>query len=622
MAKDLDTDKRVYIIVGIVVIVIFIYILQLFNLQILSGDYKNFAEGNAFFNKTIYPQRGILTDRNGKLMVTNQSTYDIVFVPREVQPFDTLNFARMVSLSVEDLKKKFNDVRFLANGKVNPGYSRYTLQTLITQISVEDAAILQEKLYQFPGFDLQKRYLRKYNYPNAGLLLGYVAELSGREVEADKYYKRGDYGGKTGIESSYETYLRGEKGTEILLRDAHGRIKGSYENGRLDKSAISGKEITLSLDIELQAYGEKLMQNKIGSIVMIEPSTGEILALVSSPGYDPSLLQGRDYSKNYFELEKNPLKPLFNRATQAAYPPGSTFKVPQGLVFLEEGAVTKDVKYPCAGGYIPLGGKPKCHGHASPLSIEYAIATSCNAYFPYGLTNMLSNRTKYKDINAAFDVWEKHMHSFGFGNRLGIDIPYEQSGSIPDSEFYTKIHKTENWKPANIISIAIGQGEIIVTPIQMANFAAIVANRGYYYTPHIVKSIEEHDLDERFTTRHETEISKENYEIIVSGMAQSVTIGTSRRANLLPEIEVCGKTGTAENPHGKDHSIWMGFAPKDNPKVAIFVTVENAGFGATFGTPIGRLMLLKYLKGEIPESEKWLEQSMMSATLTPSSHYK
>lgn len=622
MAKDLNTDKRVYILASIVLVIVLVYILQLFNLQILSSDYKESAAGNAFLNRTIYPQRGIITDRNGELLVTNQPTFDIVYIPREVLPFDTLDFCTTVGFTVDEFKKRVRDIRYLSNGRANPSYSSYTLQTLLTQLSVQEAAVLQEKMYKFPGFFIQKRSLRQYNHPNAGLLLGYVAELNATEVEADPYYKRGDYGGKSGIEASYENYLRGEKGTEVLLRDAHGRIKGKYEEGKLDKSAISGKNIKLSLDVDLQAYGEKLMQNKIGCIVMIEPSSGEILALVSAPSYDPSLLLGRDYGKNYSELEKNPLIPLLNRATQGTYPPGSTFKVPQGLIFLHEGAVNEDVRYPCAHGYIPLGGKPKCHAHASPVSIIPAIATSCNAYFPYGLTNMLSNRTKYKDVNEAFDVWKDHMVSMGFGYKLGVDIPYEGRGFIPNSEFYAKAHKTQNWKAANIISTAIGQGEILTTPIQMANLAATVANRGYYYTPHIVKEIQDTIINERFTQRKYTTVDSVYYDIIADGMAMSVTAGTSRRVNLLPDYQVCGKTGTAETPHGKDHSIFMAFAPKDNPKVAIYVLVENAGFGATFAAPIARLMLQKYLRGSIPDSDKWIENSMLNAVIEPSSFYK
>lgn len=621
MSKHLNLDKRAYIICLVVIAVITIYIIQLFNLQILSGDYKQYADGNAFFKKTIYPQRGSIIDRNGKLIVSNQPTYDIVYVPREVKPFDTLAFCKIIGLTIDEFEAKLRSARYLSNGRRNPSYSSYTLQTLLTQLSIEDAAVLQEKLHQFQGFSLQKRYLRTYNYPNAGLLLGYVAELDAKRIEADSYYRRGDYGGISGIEASFEKHLRGEKGEEILLRDARGRIKGRYEEGRYDKEAISGKDIQLSLDIDLQAYGEQLMKGKIGCIIAIEPSSGEILALVSSPSYDPSLLRGRDYGKNYMELLNDPLKPLLNRATQGRYPPGSTFKVAQGLVFLQEGAVDTKVQYPCAHGYIPLGGRPKCHGHPSPISIVPAIGHSCNAYFPYGLTNMLSNRKKYKDVNEAFDVWKDHMVSMGFGYTLGVDLPFENRGFIPNSEYYRKAHRTDNWKAANIISIAIGQGEILTTPIQMANFAALVANRGYFFTPHIVKGIQDTPLDVKYTTKRYTTIDKEHFETVIEGMQMSVTGGTSWRANLSPYVEVCAKTGTAENPHGKDHSLFMAFAPKDNPQIAIFAVVENAGFGATYGLPVTKLMMEKYLMKSILPQDEFMEASIMNTELPPSHYY-
>lgn len=611
-----NSNKKTYVLIGIIFVIFFIYIVQLFNLQIVSIDYKEYAKGNAFLHKTVYPQRGIIYDRNDKLLVANQPTYDIQFIPKEVQPFDTLAFCQIIGIEKDKFLKRIESIKYLSNGRRNPSYSNYTIQTLLTQLSDKEAALLQEKLYKFPGFFLQKRTLRKYAQPNAGLLLGYVAELNATEIEKDKFYNRGDYGGKSGLEKSYELMLRGEKGSEILLRDAHGRIKGKYEDGKYDIPAISGKDIQLSLDIDLQAYGELLMQNKTGCIVMIEPSTGEILALVSAPSYDPSLLLGRDYGKNYAELQKDPLKPLINRATQGLYPPGSTFKVPQGLVFLQEGAINTTVAYPCAHGYIPLGGKPKCHTHASPVSIVPAIATSCNSFFPYGLTNMLSNRTKYKDINEAFDVWHRRMTSMGLGDKLGTDIPFEMKGFLPTSKFYEKLHKTKDWKPTFIISTAIGQGEILATPIQMANIAASIANRGYYYTPHLVKNIQDTVIDKRFQEKHFTDIDAIHYETIIEGMAKAVTAGTCHGINLSPEIEVCGKTGTSQNPHGKDHSIFMGFAPRENPKVAIYVLIETAGFGATWAVPTARLMIQKYLKEEIPVSDKWIEDRILNAQLS------
>lgn len=619
MAKnDIDLYKRKYVLGGIAIAIVLVFVVQLFYLQIVKNEYKDSADNNAFFRKTLYPARGTISDRQDRLLVYNQPASDVVYIPREVEPFDTLDFCNTLGISKEQFLKRISDIK---NKDLNPGYSPYTLQTFMTQLNIKESGLLQEKLYKFPGFFIQKRTLRQYNFPNAGLLLGYVAEVDKDQMKNDEYYVRGDYGGKSGIELSYEKELRGEKGVEILLRDARGRIQGKYENGDHDKAPISGKNLKLSLDIELQAYGEYLMQNKIGSIVMIEPATGEILCMVTSPSYDPSMLLGRDFGTNYKQLENNPLKPLYNRAIQGMYPPGSTFKTTQGLIFLEEDIINTSTMYSCAGGYPPLGGRPKCHPHGAPLPIIPAIATSCNSFFCYGLNNMLHNRKKYSNITDAFEVWKNHMVDQGFGYRLGVDLPSEKRGFIPNSKFYSTHFKTENWKAANVISIAIGQGEITATPLQVANLAATIANRGYYITPHIVKEVQDSTLKEVYTTQHTTGIKKQHYETIVEGMARAVTGGTCHRANLLPEFEVCGKTGTAENPHGKDHSIFMGFAPKDKPQVAIFVIVENAGFGATYGVPIGRLMMLKYLKGEIPLAEKGLELQMANTTILPSTFF-
>lgn len=611
--NSLDLSKRKYILGGIVCGVVLIYIAQLFNLQILSDEYKDSADGNAFFNRTLYPARGVITDRNDRLLVYNQPTYDIVYIPREVRNLDTLDFCKTLGITKEQFDKRIIDIK---DRRLNPGYSTYTMQTFMTQLTAQESGLLQEKLYKYPGFFIQKRALRQYNYHNAGLLLGYVAEVSKTQMDNDKYYARGDYGGKSGVELSYEQILRGEKGVEVLLKDAHGRIQGRYENGKNDIAPVSGKNLTLSIDIELQAYGEYLMQNKIGSIVMIEPSTGEVLCMVTSPTYDPSmLLGGRDFIPNYKSLENNQLKPLLNRAIQGMYPPGSTFKTTQGLIFLQENIITENTMYSCAGGYPPLGGRPKCHPHGAPLPLIPAIATSCNSYFCYGLTAMLHNK-KYKNITTAFEVWKDHMVNQGFGYRVGIDLPSEKPGFIPNSKFYSTHFKTENWKAANVISIAIGQGEITTTPLQVANLAATIANRGYYYAPHVVRKIQDTPLDSIYTHKHMTGIGREHYESIVEGMARAVTGGTCRGANI-PDIVVCGKTGTAENPHGKDHSIFMGFAPMDQPKVAVFVIVENGGFGARYGVPIGRLMMQKYLKGEVPASDKYLEDAMANTTILP-----
>lgn len=611
--NQLGSEKRFYTIIGIVLMIVIILISQLFNLQIIKNQYKDSADSNAFFKKTLYPARGTISDREDRLLVYNQPMYDIVYVPREVMPFDTIDFCNILGLTKENLLKKIKDIK---DRRLNPGYSSYTVQTFMTQLSVREYGLFQEKLYKFPGFYIQNRALRQYNYPNAAHILGYVAEVGKSTLEEDPYYVRGDYAGKTGIEYSYENVLRGEKGIEILLRDAHGRIKGKYENGDFDRSSISGKNLQLSIDIQLQAYGEYLMQNKIGAIVMIEPETGQILCQVTAPTYDPSVLLGREFGQNYKVLEQNPSKPLLNRTIQGAYPPGSTFKTTQGLTFLEEGIITPETMYSCAHGYPPGGGRPRCHGHGSPLPLVPAIATSCNSFFCYGLNAMLSNRKKYKNIEEAFNIWKDYMVSMGFGYKLGVDLPSEKRGFIPNSQFYTKAFKTDKWYAQNVISIAIGQGEVLATPMQIANLGATIANRGFYVTPHVVRKIQDTPLSKEYIDRKYTKVGSDKYNYIVDGMAKAVTGGTCRGA-YMPDIEVAGKTGTAENPHGRDHSWFMGFAPVDKPKVAIAVLVENAGFGARFAVPIAKLMMEKYLKGEIPESDKYLEQSMANAVVLP-----
>lgn len=507
----------------------------------------------------------------------------------------------------------------IKNRRLNPGYSSYTPQVFMNQLSAQECGMLQEKLYKFPGFYVQNRTIREYLYPNAALLLGNVGEVNQKDIEKDSYYVAGDNAGRTGVESSYEKYLRGEKGVEVLLRDAHGRIKGRYEEGKLDVAPVSGKNLKLSIDIELQAYGEKLMQNKLGGIVMIEPESGEVLCMVSSPTYDPNLLVGRIRGKNYNKLQKDPLKPLFNRPLMAQYPPGSTFKPTQGLIFLQEGVITPETKFTCAHGYTFRGGKPACHGHPSPLPLVGALATSCNSFFPWGLHYMLDDRSRYPSVQQAFDVWKDYMVSMGYGYRLGIDLPGEKRGYIPNSKVYDKIYRGR-WNSSTIISIAIGQGEILATPLQICNLAATIANRGYYITPHVVKEIQDTPLDTLYTQRRYTKADVKYYSYIAEGMRGAV-IGTAygatcRGANL-PDIEVCGKTGTAENPHGKDHSIFMGFAPYDKPKVAIAVFVENAGFGATYAVPIGRLMIEKYLRGKILPESQAIEDYIVNAVILP-----
>ena len=606
-------------IVGAVLAIVAIYVVRLFSLQVGNNDYKRYADSNAFQRKMLYPSRGFIYDRNGELLVYNQPAYDVMMIPREMRNLDTLDFCNTLGITIEQFEQYIADMK---NKRKNPGYSTYTPQVFMTQLSARDYGRLQEKLYRYPGCYIQNRVLRQYSRPVAANVLGNIREVSPSDIERDDYYRRGDYTGDLGVEKSFEEVLRGVKGEEILLRDAHGRIKGKYEDGRYDVQPISGRNITLSIDADLQAYGEKLMQGKTGAVVAIEPATGEILALVSSPTYDPSILVGRERGKNYAKLTRDPANPLFDRAIMAMYPPGSTFKPTQGLIFLEEGIITPETNYPCTGGFVVGGLRVGCHGHPSPLPLIPSLATSCNAYYCYGLRSMLDNRRRYESTSEAFEIWKNHLVSMGYGYRLGIDLPGEKRGFLPNSKYYDKFYGENRWRALTIISIAIGQGEILATPLQIANLAATIANRGYFYTPHIVKAIQDSVIDTTYTERRYPTIDSHYYDYIVEGMRAAVTGGTCRTANL-PDIEVCGKTGTAQNPHGRDHSAFMGFAPMDNPQIAIAVYVENAGFGATYGVPIGSLMMEYYLKGEITDpARKDLEQRMFNSKVVGNSGKK
>ena len=608
MAKDYILEKRKLVIGGVAIVIVIIYIMRLFVLQIMTDSYKKNADSNAFLNKIQYPSRGAIYDRNGKLLVFNQPAYDITFVPREVTELDTLDFCRTLNITREQLLKRMKDVK---NRWMNPGYSRYTHQVFMTQLSAEECGVFQEKLFKFPGFYIQRRTIRQYTYNAAGHALGDIGEVSMKDIEADDYYIRGDYIGKQGIERSYEKYLRGEKGVEVLLRDAHGRIQGHYMDGKLDRPSVPGKNLTLGLDIDLQMLGERLMKNKIGAIVAIEPETGEILCLVSAPNFDPHLMIGRQRGKNHNMLQRDKQKPLLNRAIMGVYPPGSTFKTAQALTFLEEGVIQPSTSFPCSRGFIYGGLRVGCHGHGSPLPLIPAIATSCNAYFCWGLYRMFGDR-KYGSPQNAITVWKDHMVSQGFGYKLGLDLPGEKPGFIPNAGFYDKAYRG-SWNGLTVISIAIGQGEVLSTPLQMANLAATIANRGYFVTPHIAKEIQDAELDSAYRERRYTSIDRQYYEEIVEGMRAAVTgvtgSATCRIAGaILPGVEVCGKTGTAQN-RGHDHSAFIGFAPMDKPKIAIAVYVENGGWGATYGVPYGALMMEQYLNGKLsPASEARAEE--------------
>ncbi len=589
-------EYRKYVLAGIALIVVISYIIRLAFLQLSGEEYKSRADDNAFFNNVIFPARGVIYDRNGELLVYNQPAYDIMVIMREVKNLDTLDFCQTLDITKEQFDERMATIK---NKNKNPGYSTYTPQLFQAQIAPADFGVFQEKLFRFHGFYIRERTIRRYATNHCAHILGDVAEVSSAEVERDDYYSPGDYIGKQGVERSYEKELRGVKGIQILLRDARGRIQGHYRNGALDRKPIPGKNLTLSIDAKLQALGERLMEGKMGAIVAIEPKTGEILCMVSAPSYDPHRMEGKQRGKQMMEMQRDPMKPMLNRAISGTYPPGSTFKTSQGLTFLQEGIITSATAYGCSHGFHCGGMKVGCHGHGSPLPLIPAIATSCNGYFCWGLYHMLGSK-KYKKIQEAMNTWKDYMVSMGFGYKLGVDLPGEARGMIPNAEYYDR--RLGKWNGLGVISIAIGQGEVTLTPLQIANLGATIANRGYYITPHIVKKVEGGKVADSLLVKHYTKVEKQYYDMVADGMRRAVTGGTCRSANT-SQYEVCGKTGTAQN-RGQDHSAFMGFAPKDDPKIAIAVYVENGGFGAHYGVPIGALMMEQYINGQLsPSSE-------------------
>ena len=593
-------DYRRYVIGGVALLIVVIYIIRLFTLQITSDDYKKSADSNAFLKKIEYPSRGGIYDRNGKLLVYNQPAYDIMVVMNEAKDhLDTLDLCEALNITREDFDSRMEAIK---DRNKNPGYSRFTQQLFMSQLSEADFSVFQEKMFRFPGFYIQRRSIRQYRYSFAAHVLGDVAEVSPADIEEDDYYQPGDYIGKLGVERSYEKQLRGEKGIQILLRDAHGRVQGRYQNGRFDRRPVAGKNLTLGLDAELQALGERLMEGKIGSIVAIEPKTGEVLCMVSSPSYDPRMMVGRQRSKSHRLLSQNVWKPLLNRSIMGQYPPGSTFKTTQGLTFITEGIIhPTHTAYPCSHGFNYKGLHVGCHGHAAPLPLVPALSTSCNSYFCWGLYYMIGAKSKYGSVQKAMNTWRDYMVSMGFGYKLGIDLPGEKRGLIPNAEFYDKAYKG-SWNGLTIISIAIGQGEVNATPLQIANLGATIANRGWFVTPHVVKRIQGEKLDTLYTHHRKTMASRMAYDYVVQGMRASALGGTCKELAKY-DFMACGKTGTAQN-RGHDHSVFMGFAPMENPKIAVAVYVENGGWGATYGVPIGGLIMEQYIHGQLSESSK------------------
>jgi penicillin-binding protein 2 len=597
---------RRYIIGAIFVLFCILYIGRLFYIQVIDEQYKLSALNNSRRLVTIYPARGLIYDRNGKLLVYNEAAYDLKVIPGQIKPFDTTAFIDIIDISKED---------FYKNLDLAKRYSYYRPSVFLKQISAETYSMLQEVLHRFPGFFAEQRTLRKYPYSSAANVLGYVGEVNTNILENNKYYEQGDYIGISGLEASYEKVLRGEKGGEYFLVDVRGRIKGRLSDGKYDKKAVVGTNIYTTLDIDLQNYGEKLMQNKIGSIVAIEPRTGEVLALVSSPTYDPNQLVGRGRSLKYTSLVLDSLNPLFNRALMAKYPPGSTFKPFNALIALQEGIISSSKTHTCNNGYYAGRIKVRCHQHPNPVNLKQSIMMSCNAYYCHIFRDLL-DYPKFGSHKIGFNKWHDHLASFGFGEKLGTDFTSELNGNIPTVEYFDNIYGERGWRSLTVISLSIGQGELGMTPIQMANATAAIANKGYYKIPHIIRRIDGDEfIDAKYKANQYTTIDKEHFEPVIEGMSMVVQGGEGATARWvkIPDIEICGKTGTVQNPHGENHSVFIGFAPKDDPQIAIAVYVENAGYGSVWAAPIASLMIEKYLTGSTKRT--WFENRILEANL-------
>lgn len=601
----MNLSDRKFVIVIVFIAIGIVFILRLFYLQVIDDEWKIMAANASERTITEYPARGLIYDRNGKLLVANTAVYDLMVTPRNMQEMDTLAFCKLLKIDTTAFREKIEEAK---------EYSRFKPSLFEKQIPASQYINIAENLYRFPGFFGQPRTLRYYPRPIAALAMGYVSEVTPRIIEKNPYYERGDYIGANGVESIYEEALRGRRGKRYVLVDVHNNEQGPFAGGRYDTLAQAGTNLTSSLDMDLQEYGEKLMKNKRGSIVAIEPKTGEILCMVSNPSYDPNLLVGRVRGENYQKLSRDTLKPLFNRALMARYPPGSTFKLLQALVGLQEGVIDDKTLFSCHGGFYYAGRRLGCHNHRSPVDLEFSIQTSCNAYYCNVFKRIIENAPTSED---GYKKWREYMSRFGLGSKLQVDMTSEASGFIPKTTYYDKFYGRHHWNAYTIISLAIGQGEIGLTPLQIANFTAAIANRGWFYTPHIIKEIAGKPLtDSLYTIKHQTGIAHEHYEKVIEGMYRVIESGTGRGVRFSPDIEVCGKTGTAQNPHGKDHSIFMAFAPKDNPKIAVAVFVENVGYGSTWAAPINSLIMEKYLTDTI--TRPWVEKRMLDKDLLSS----
>ncbi|MDI9551523.1 MAG: penicillin-binding protein 2 [Bacteroidales bacterium] len=604
-------DKRSYkLIIGLGVVAA-ILLGKLFYIQIIDNKYKINASNNSMVYDIIYPTRGVIYDRNGKIIVGNKVAYDIMVTPREVKPFDTLMLADALGIRPDLIREKMAEY---ARNRRKIGYQSVVF---LKQVPPETYMRFGELQYNFPGFRGQVRSIRDYPVDAGGNLLGYVSEVDQSFIEAHEgEYRPGDYAGKTGIEAAREKDLKGEKGYHIYLRNSKNQIEQRYKDGLMDKEAVPGRDIVTTIDADLQQYGQSLMQNKVGSLVAIEPKTGEILSLVSSPGIHVDMLA--NIGQHYDEISRDPYKPMFNRAVQAPYPPGSVFKLVNGLIGLQEGTLRPEMAYPCSNGYHFGSHTLGCHTHRSPLVLEEAVMMSCNSYFCYVLRNVLENK-KYKDIAESLDRWNDYVQSFGFGHKLGSDFPAELGGTLPTSKYYNKIYGKGGWKFTTIISISIGQGEVGVTPLQIANFCATVANRGWYRIPHIIKASEGVKIDPKYYEKQYTMVDTLQFKKVIKGMWRAVNsgygVGATASIAAVPGLDICGKTGTAQNPRGADNSVFICFAPENDPKIAVAAYIENAGFGATWAAPIASLLVEKYLQGEISEERKYLENRILQANL-------
>lgn len=603
-------DRRNKILAGLT-IAASILIVRLFIIQIVDDSYKTDASNNSMVHAVIYPTRGIIYDRNGRILVGNKVAYDMLVTPKEVEEFDTLELASILGVTPDFIREKMN------------GYYRdrrkigYRSVVMLSHLPPEIFMKFAEVSYKFPGFRGQARNIRDYPYDAGGNLLGYISEVSADDIKRHPdIYKPGDYIGKTGIEATCEDYLRGEKGYNIYLRNSRNRIETRYKDGEMDKEAIPGNDIVTTIDAELQHYGQELMRNKVGSLVAIEPSTGEILTLVSSPGINVDMLA--DIGKHYGEIASDPYKPMFNRAVQSSYPPGSVFKLVNGLIGLQEGLVTPDTEYPCRMGYHFGRNKLGCHAHRSPINLEESIMMSCNAYYCYVFRDILESG-KHGSVAESMDVWNRYVQSFGFGRKLGSDFPAELGGFIPDSRYYDSVYGKGAWKATTVISLSIGQGEIGCTPLHLTNLCATMANRGFYYIPHIIRGTDKVHIDPKYYERQYTMVDTSHFPVMVEGMYRAVNsgYGSGGTATIaaVKGLDICGKTGTAQNPRGDDNSVFICFAPKDNPKIAVAAYVEHGSFGARWAAPIASLLVEKYLAGEIGDDRKALETRVLEGNL-------